>query len=345
MKAILLAAMLLLTLAAPATAAGPRFDRDCMDSYGRDLCDAGMLKAIRESFGAPPVDSLVGDGWSGVRVYLVDGYSNDLPMVTIARKAGGPLEMESRVLRPEGGPRVYRTGASEWAVRVSDLYAGLVRESPLRVGRPAAGPGGPPVICLHAWVAVVEVFDAKAVHRRVRNACGADPVFDGGLEMSRLAFEQIDGCHLLDKGHYRGHPQRLEACARLNGDPLSVAAFVRNRIEEGFSDHPSDLAPDHFAGFFAADATLERGGAVISGREATAAAWTSLLGRGADLQVLDVTAVGDREVKVRARIIQHRQDDRRELAQVEQTWIQDKDYRWRMQRASVGPYTPLEPRK
>ncbi len=332
-----LAASFLLAAVSP-----PKFDRDCMDEYGRDLCDPATLQAIRATFQALPVDGLARDGWTGVRVYLVDGYSHDLPMITIARKGAGPVAMESRVLRPEGGPRVYRTGASDWAVRVSDLYAGLVKDSPERLAPAAVGPGEPPVFCLHAWVAVVEVFDGKAVHRRIRNACSADPLFDGGLEMSRLAFEQIEGCGLLDASQYRGHPQRLEACAQLNGEPTSYAAFVRNRLGQGFTRDPSYLPPGQFADFFAADASLESGKVVVNGREAVAAAWAPLLGRGADLRILEVTTVSAREVKVRARIVQYREDDGRNLAQVEQTWVQDKDYSWRMLRATVGPFTPLQ---
>ena len=123
MKAILLAATILLTPAA-AGAAEPKFDRDCMDDYGRDLCDAKTLQAIRESFQAPPVETLAKDGWAGVRVYLVDGYSHDLPMVTIARKGDGPVEVETRALRPSAEPRVFRTGLGAWGAETAAEVGG-----------------------------------------------------------------------------------------------------------------------------------------------------------------------------------------------------------------------------
>ena len=336
MKAVLLAAMLLLTPVA-AAAAEPKFDRDCMDDYGRDLCDPRMLRAIRESFKAPPVETLAKDGWAGVRVYLVDGYSHDLPMVTITRKDGGPVEVETRALRPDAEPRVFRTGLGAWGVQLADFYAGLVMTSPERVTRPKPGKDELS-ICLHAWVAVTEVFDSKSVYRRVRNACDKDGLFDGAAEMSRVGFELLDGCSLLSEAQHRGHPQRIEACAQLSGDPVSYAAFVRNRLGDSFLRHPQYLPPGQFAEVFASDASLRTGDQTLVGREAAVAGWTAALGDGVNLQVLEVVS-SKSEVRVHGRLVRYR-GDLIDIAPVEQVWAQDKDYRWRLRTSSIGPYGP-----
>lgn len=331
---------------AAALAAGPaeppKFDRDCMDDYGRNLCDAEVRKEIRESFGAPPVEALAKEGWAGVRVYLVDGYSHDLPMVTIARKGDGPVEVETRALLPSGKPRVFRTGLGAWGIQLADFYAGQVMTSPERVTRPDPKKGEPPNFCLHAWVAVTEVFDSKAVYRRVRNACDDDGLFDGAAEMSRVGFDLLEGCNLLSADDYRGHPQRIEACAQLGGDPISYAAFVRNRLGETFVRRPEYLPAGQFADVFALDASLRTAGQTFAGRDAAAAGWTTAMGGGVTFQVVEVTAKRS-EVRVRANLIRYH-GDTTEVAPVEQTWGQDKDYRWRLRTSSIGAYSVPEDR-
>lgn len=320
-----------------AAAEAPKFDRDCMDDYGRNLCDAEVRNDIRDSFRAPPVEMLAKEGWAGVRVYLVDGYSHDLPMVTIARKGDGPVEVETRALRPSQEPRVFRTGLGAWGVQLADFYAGQVMISPERVTRPEPKDGELSV-CLHAWVAVTEVFDSKSVHRRIRNACDNDGLFDGAAEMSRIGLEQLEGCGLLSADDYRGHPQRIEACALLSGDPISYAAAIRNQLGDTFLRYPALLPAGQFAAVFAQDATLQRSGQAFAGREATAAAWSNALDKGVRFQVLEVVATRS-EVRVRARLIRDH-GDATEVAPVEQTWSQDKDYRWRLRASSIGAFTP-----
>lgn len=340
MIALALAASLLAT---PPTAYPSefKFDRACMDEYARNLCDAEVLKGIRDRFEAPPVEVLAKDGWAGVRVYLIDGYSHDLPMVTIARKGDGPVEAETRALRPVGGPRVFRTEIGPWGVQVADLYAGLVRRSPDRITRPERKNGEPPSMCLHAWLTVTEVFDSQGVSRRIRNACDDDGLFQGGLEMSRLASTQLHDCGLLQDSHYRSHAQRIESCARLGGKPVSAAAQVRNLLEGNFLRAPVEEPPAQFAERFAPDASLQHGGQTLVGSDASVAGWTAAMPRDVRFQVLEVIAAG-KKVQVRARLLRDRDGETRELAPVEQTWVQGKDYRWRMQSAVIGPYGPVK---
>ena len=61
----------------------PEFDCDCMDDYGRNLCDRARWSAIVSSFGIEPAERVQQQGWRGVRVFTVNGYSHDMPMVSV----------------------------------------------------------------------------------------------------------------------------------------------------------------------------------------------------------------------------------------------------------------------
>lgn len=143
---------LCLVLSCATPSAKRPFDRLCMDAYARDHCDRGQRDEIERSFRVPPAEFLAKQGWQGVRVFMVDGYSNDMPLLTVLHRRSGPQALEVR------GP--------SRDVRTLEATPGPELEAAARtlLASTAASPVAPPEVsdgsvCLHAWVAYIEVLD------------------------------------------------------------------------------------------------------------------------------------------------------------------------------------------
>jgi hypothetical protein len=348
LAAILLAMMV---LAGPAAAAERRFDRDCMDDYARDLCDPAMRARIRDAVDVAPAESLAASGVEGVRVFMIDGYSRDQPLVTILRAADGRTTLEVRA--PGDTPTVRGKAATDWQWEVAKTLTRVVTASPEKpLPDPVpAGQSQPLSMCLHAWVAVVEVLEAGGVTRRIRNACGDNPVFDGAFSLGGLAIGGLDRCEDLNANHYRNDWSRLFDCVRLRGESLYAAAQVINRVREGMFDDSDRAAAETLEMAFATDAMVTWDGApAASGRTAAAALWRakSVADKGSTLVLHVSIAEGAGEtVRVTGELMQYSVEEGGRLkgaqtAPFTQIWAPGRDYRWRITRWEVGPFRPFE---
>lgn len=224
-----------------------RFDRDCMDDYGRQLCDPLQWAEIVASFDLEPAETVQSEGWRGVRVFTVDGYSHDMPMIAVLAQRFDDLnepidpvlEIRARVSDGAGGRSVItRSRASWWQLfsYVEDIQ-NLVRASPERQsdvrGLPVEELTEDPdevsvVICVHAWVTVTESLTDDGVQRRARNACGDDPLFNATYDLSGQALRGFPDCNHIDPAQVRNESMQLQVCFGLRGSNRIAAAEVMN---------------------------------------------------------------------------------------------------------------------
>ncbi|MBI5940175.1 MAG: hypothetical protein HY859_07090 [Caulobacterales bacterium] len=337
-----LAAILVATLflAGPAVAAERPFDRACMDDYGRDLCDSAMRAKIRASFGLPSVEELAAEGFEGVRVFTINGYSHDMPPVSILRRGAGPPKVEVST----GGVvrRTISTDASPWDWLLVETLSRLVTASPERQPKPAPSTNpGEISICLHAWVTITEVISNGRVVRRIRNACDGDPIFDGAFQLSTVALGAFQGCWKLDPAHYRNDSERLIGCAKLKGDNGYGAASLLNALEDSpVLQTRNAISPDRWLD---ADATVVwPGEALVSGRTPVAAAWTTHGGADPNVRIESVEAATFKTGTVVGVLYREMGRDQYEQASFRQDWVREEGV-WRLTRWTVESFRPASP--
>lgn len=262
---------LLISLAAACFAAAPAFaqtpalddeddfffDRACMDDYGRDLCDQGKWSEIVTNLGLEPAEQAQRAGLRGVRVFTVDGYSRDLPAITIlaaadsastSRDPGLVVYWEKFNTSGTAEPATLaRTAPPELWRKATDLQR-LAAASPERQPDQEPGPN-PDVIslCLHAWVTVTESLTDAGVLRRVRNACGDDPLFDASFEMSSETLQAFPDCGRINPANHRNAATIVRRCFALDGTDRMAAAEVLNVLDgdmERARHLSARLAPD-----------------------------------------------------------------------------------------------------
>ena len=224
------------------------FDRDCMDDYGRDLCAPENWREIVESFDLDPAEGVQAQGWRGVRVFTINGYSRDMPMVSVLyteqSDSGYPsnAQLEVRAARAAGihVPTLKRAAWPGLAFSAADIGK-LATAAPVRQSS-AAGTGDDEfVMCLHAWVTVTEVLSDDGVLRRVRNACGDDPLYEAAYDISAKALRGFPECNHLDPANYRNESEQLNRCMALAGDDQIAAAEVLNLLDGEVFDEAANI--------------------------------------------------------------------------------------------------------
>jgi hypothetical protein len=344
LAAILLAMMV---LAGPAAAAERRFDRDCMDDYARDLCQAETLSVIRAKFDVPAAEFLADQGFEGVRVFMIDGYSQDKPLISIFRTGDKAATLEVRALVAGRRLRVMSQPASTWSWELSQTLARLTVDSPLTT--PSAS------MCLHAWVAVIEIIKDGRVTTRIRNACGQeDGMFEGAYALSPIALRALPGCREVDPKQYRNESAVIEGCAVLEGEHALEAASVLNQLNGRNFRDLGGLPKDRLERLFPV-AEFQRvfhtkvvfswpGESTTTGAAEAAALWRKLA-RDDDtyLSVLPLKIVADEAgIEVTGVIVStasgSNPSDVRLEAPFSQEWRQDLDEGLKMTRWTVGPF-------
>lgn len=324
----------------PAAAAAPRpFDRACMDDYGRDLCDPAMRAGIRRKFGVPPAEDLAAQGVEGVRAFMVNGYSRDMPLVTVLRPRGGEAALAFHV--PDRPELARSAPASRWQWQVSQALGGLASAAPEQPA-PAPAPKGEVRICLHPWVAVVEVIAGGKVTTRVRNGCVEDGVYDGAYSLSTEALRSFEGCTALEPRNYRNDVERLYGCAILRGDDGHAEAELLNWIHlTPLVDTPGPrglalqdwLAPDV--------AVLTPEGQTLSGPEAVGGLVARQEALGAAVGVSAIAADGLGGATVKGKLYLEGPGDQESAAPYEQAWRLDDDGNWRMKTWKIEPFAKV----
>lgn len=324
------------------------FDRACMDDYGRDLCDEGNWTDIVARFGLDSAEIAQRKGLRGVRVFTIDGYSNDMPAVLILastfNRDGKPnnaeLEVRRQPFRDErkaAPPVLKREARSDLYEAARDLQA-LVTASPERQVEDDKGQTSRPgdedeqrlvTICLHAWVTVTESLTDEGVTRRIRNACGSDPLFETSYGMSARALDSFAYCSYLDPENYRNESAQLERCFSIDGLDKIAAAEVTTIFDASIDD-ATDLGP-----YLSQDVRLRSpDGARISGASAVEAALTSLEFEEPYLYAEHFVGAHDRVVA--GGWLYNYIDDGVETADIEFTW-QRHGNSWRIADIVIGP--------
>jgi hypothetical protein len=319
------------------------FDRDCMDDYGRDLCDAGQWARIVSSFGLEPADAERAQGWRGVRVFTVNGYSQDMPMISVLSRGEGayglPRESVLEIRGPaEGGGLTL--GRDAWfglqgaAAGLQNLVAEATeRQSGAQSAGQAVQQEGRPteedeiLICLHAWVTVTESLTDTGVLRRIRNACGDDPLFKASYDLAAQALRGFPHCNHLDPANYRNESTQLSACLILTGEDRVAAAEVLSIADGarsgGFAEH---FAPEI--------RWLGSAGDVLSGLDAVEARFSELFDS-AHFVVEHVVGGAD-GVVVSGTFARYVGDGIRETTAVRQSWRRRGD-RWMLVELAPEP--------
>lgn len=329
---------------APASAeVDPRWR--CHDEWGRDLCGSAENRRTMEAFGARLAGELAADGVSGVRVFAVSGQGTDQPMVSILRRSGEPAVLEIRSDAIPGG-QARSQPATAWQAAVADTLVAVAVASPeqARVKPTPANEKGEILVCLHAWMVVVEAIDGGKVTRRVRNACESEnPVFDGAFSLATLAVEGLAGCAQLSGNRYRNDWARLFDCARISGDEPSEAADVINAIgsrafAEGDASEglPARLAPDIVL--------AEAGRPDVIGPAAVAARWRAATAAKDEVEFILFTSAAVSEAEgVRAEGLLVRRTDHGRTTRIAQApwtqiWSHDPGGQWRVARWTIGAF-------
>lgn len=344
--------MIALALAATLFAgepAAPAFDRSCMDEYGRDLCEPATLAAIRGRFGASAAEALAAEGVQGVRVHLIDGYSNDMPMVAVLSKDATPATLEVRALVGGGEAKLLTAPASPWAREVAATLVRIVREAPEKPEPPkAVAPASgalppPPTFCLHAWVAVIEVISDGQVTRRIRNACDGDALFDGAFSLSPIALQAFAQCDALEQRQYRNDSARLVGCAVVGGVDRLAAVTVRNRLDVFSNASRFDEAA--VADRLSSTVEMNWQGETTAGRDAALAVWKEKSSEGARVSVVPTSVVGDGgAVQVSGVVVRWTGGENKGVSRAPftQEWRSDSDHRYRVRRMTVGAFVPVD---
>lgn len=337
-----LAAMLLAAPVAPAPKDDPAalVREACGDDDGRDLCDRAVQEKIRLALDAEPAEALARRGVQGVRVFMVNGYGNDQPMVAILWEGKAAPAIEVRVDRGEIQPSILTLPGNSWHRASTRTLARLVRTSPSRQSD-EQGPNaeGELVICLHAWVAVVEAIEGGRVHRRIRNACGDDPVFDGAFQFATMALGVSEACSAVDADSYRNDWGRLAVCPAILGPNVNGAAAVYEMSSGSVLEtptYPHDMTLDNLA----AEVSWRSPGQTASGPEAVAAAWRGFAADGRASHWVR-TATGKGAVVLVEGIAIRRSDEGTCHADSRQEWRQAEG-RWRLVSWSLTECRPIK---
>ncbi len=339
----ILAAACLALAAAPALAQTPDtddeddfvFDRACMDDDGRDLCDQGMWSKIVANFGLEPAELVQRAGFRGVRVFTVDGYGRDMPAITILTPGGArdpELAVHWETFR--GAPTAHRARLSRIAPpdlwRLAADLQSLTATSPDRQPTAEKLPDDRVVICLHAWVTVTESLTDSGVTRRIRNACGDDPLFDASYGMSGEALRSFPDCVRIDPANHRNESTILRRCFALDGPDPATAAEVLN-LMDGEIDDTIDLKA-----MLAPDVSLTRAGhSDVSGSAAVAEAFADPELTETSLYANHVTAEPGR-VTASGYIQDYREDDLK-AATMQLVWVRPGND-WRIGSIAIGPF-------
>jgi len=324
------------------------FDRDCMDDYGRDLCEAGQWTTIVSSFGLEPADAVQAQGWRGVRVFTINGYSHDMPMISVLSRGEGPYGDPLESVLDVRASKSASDDQSTFSTLRRDAWLSLqdaaerIRE--LTAASPERQSGAPPdnsaspespgrdeideiVICLHAWVTVTETLSDTGVQRRIRNACGDDPLFNASYDLSARALRGFPHCNHLDPANYRNESTQLSACLILEGSNRTSAAEVLSIVDGARSDG--------FFGYLAPEIRwVGPAGDVLAGHSAVQARVSEHFD---DMHFVVANVVGEADgAIVSGTLARYLGDGIRETVEVRQSWRRLGD-RWMLVELAIAP--------
>lgn len=365
------AAIFLLAGATPSLAQEPEeedevleapLDRDCIDDHGWDWCLGNEWGATVAAFQLEPAEVVQAQGWRGVRVFTVDGYSNDMPMVSVLRKGSdrhtATLEVRSRTY-PEYGLAdstiLTRTAWMELYRDATKLQE-LLAKSPqsFHDSAEAAEVSGEQevIICFHAWVIVTESLTDQGVERRIRNACGRDPLYEQSMALSAKALRGFPHCNHLEPGDYRNESSQLAGCLLLRGDDLFAAASLKNEKNDppGFY-RAEDITREVWEAWMRTDGTARLDWAGTPYVEDPVSLANIMVQIGETLPNLTIYqsefgSDADGLGWVMGEVVYFHDDEEYQrtywIADYEQYWTRRADGQWRMTNWIVGPFREVQ---
>lgn len=196
-------------------------DRNCLDDNHTNRCGAVEQARVRALLGAAAIEDEAATGAEIYRAFYVDGYGRDMPAVSFERRNGEPPTI---VVLGEDGARLEGPASAEtWDAVVSGSRLAD------RVLVPLEANPDEEVICLHSWVATVEMansrpdFDRVPVRRRTEDACGGALTNRYAHLLADLALKGLPSCAVLDPAHSRNSVTLLETCLAFEGDTMAAA--------------------------------------------------------------------------------------------------------------------------
>jgi hypothetical protein len=323
-----------------AAADEPKFDRDCMDEQARDLCAEAVQASVRKRLGAESAEALAARSVEGVRVFAVNGYGVDQPMVSILWSGKAAPVIEARIDRDVSGPSVLTFEGNNWHRASTTTLMGLTAASSPRQldSKPKINTKGELTLCLHAWVVVVEAIESGRVHRRVRNACGDDPVFEGAFQFASLAVNSSEACRALAATDYRTDWDRLEVCPAILGPNVGGAAAVL-RLSTGDILDDGSYPAGETTERLAPEAVWRTPEGTRTGQAEVAAAWRRF-GAGAEAPHWVRTATGTGSVVEVNGIAVRETESQTCHAASHQQWRRTSG-RWRLESWTLEPCLPF----
>ena len=246
--------LLLLLLPGPVAAqSDSEWIDDCMDDNGLERCDPDVHARLLELYGVQSIEALNEQEVWVRRAFFVDGYGRDVALISFLRRPGESPMLE--VLTPR------RTDGTQWPVMRTDvppeiwgrvIYEDRFFDRDLVVPAQDDGADAPIVICVHAWLYVVEASDPERrqlntagvsqsglVRRDVEDACSDGLAEPYATLLSELASGILPFCAPDAAEYFRNAATRLAACAVLSGDRMTASELMQaTRI--------LDLSPQYF---------------------------------------------------------------------------------------------------
>lgn len=311
---------------------------DCHDDNMRDRCDPSIQAQTRALYGARTIEELAAEGVQVRRAFFVDGYGRDMPMVSFERARGrDPRVVVSVPRRNENGD----VEAVELTAPVPSSTWNEIIEMTKHFDRALVSTQaqGDDVMtmCLHSWVVTMEASEpesARPVRRRTEDACNDGLTIDAGFNLGRRALALLPACNALRQDQHRNEIASFYACALLEGDRIAAAEALNQALALNHAERSAigglihDMAQVEWAG----EPSIE-------GVDAWEA-WPRLMRN----EVVDFErVVGESVNEVHAfgyiSDWDHSDQPRYRSARVEQIWVRENGFDFRMKHARVGAWS------
>lgn len=312
---------------------------DCYDDNLTDRCDPENQRQRRDHYNLQSIEELAAANVQSRRIFYVDGYGRDMPVVTFERRPGrAPHVIVTASVAEEGG----EVRVVEMREQITFAVWRDVLSQTEQFHRPTM-PTPPPTtddgqqsirLCLHSWVMTMEASDPgqqQRVRAATQDACNEGFVSDPAFDLARIAYESIPYCRALDVSRYRNEVSLFSSCALLEGDRIAAAQALNQSMKIDRGVLGSDIAQ-----YLDARAELNWMGEVVMGRAEVASLWTT---HGIDRRFYLDRIVGESPDRVRITgvLIEDYEENAR-LADVEQIWTRQDDADFLLLSASVQPY-------
>lgn len=317
----------------------------CRTNRTGNACIRARTEQVRAAYDVPPIEAhrIAGD-----RVRQVF-YSFDLlPVVSFVAPPGGPATVTVRYPRMRDGstPEPLRAAVPAWVWQ--EVFA---------LPEPFDAPPSAPQrgsTCLDGATYLAEAVDPgqpigrpATLRQRLGHDCERGPVPAYATAIAARALPLLPPCTRIDEPSNTWPIMRLLACRILRGDRMAAADVLNRARGFGMIHNAGDTA--RLAGLFSARSELHWDGAIQAGDPAAAWAARAAPSFGVTrLSIETVEGLSARRVRLTGRLT--RPVDTRlgtatgpETAQVEQLWRRDRDGRFRIMRATVGPWEPFAP--